>query len=95
MTPKTRNILIGVVAALATALTAYLQGCTPAQIAHVESATDRTFAQLDCAKRALEAHDDALVDPDLGDLPGAADLALALRNCLKPAPAPTADAGAK
>lgn len=97
MNPKLKAALYPLIAALLGALASYFAtGCTPSQIAHVESAADKATVQALCAKAALELHDDALVDPDLNDLPAAADLALALRKCFKPAPKVDAtDAGAK
>ncbi len=97
MNPKLKAVLFPLLAALMGALASYFAtGCTPAQIAHAESAADKAQVQALCAKAALELHDDALADPDLNALKDAADLAKALQKCFKPNATPSAaDAGAR
>lgn len=96
MNPKLKAVLYPLLAALAGALASYFAtGCNPSQLSRAESAADRVEVQLMCAKAALKAHDAALVTPGLEDLPAAADLALALKACLKAAPMGDPDAGAR
>ena len=94
MNPKLKAVLYPLLAALMGALATYFStGCTPAQIAHVESAADKAVAQALCAKSALEAHDALLVHPDLEDVAAGVALAKDLEACFHK-PAPAADAGA-
>ena len=85
MTPKTRNILLGLLAAVAAALTAYLQGCTPAQQARAAAAADQTECIAAAAKPALDA-------PKELSLSQALEIRAAIQACLA---APAADAGAQ
>lgn len=96
MNPKLKSALYPLLAALLGALASYFaSGCTPAQVAKVESAADKATMQALCAKAALEAHDNALAKPGLEDLPAAAALALELRACFGKPKADAPDAGAR
>ncbi len=97
MDPKLKTTLTHLAAVVLGALAAYFggTGCTPAQIAKVESAADRAEVQALCAKTALEAHDALLVHPDLESVSAGVALAKDLEACFKPAPKADADAGAR
>ncbi len=99
MNPKLKAALYPLLAALLGALSTYFAtGCSPAQIAKVESAADRGFASAECVKDVAKRYDDLLSHPEELNLTELRALAKAsqaeLKACLKPAPAaPVGDAG--
>ncbi len=90
MTPKTRNLLIGLLAAVAAALTAYLQACTPAELAKARSAAELAPGQAECI---LAATRPAVEAPKELSLSEALEMRAAVQACFAAAPT-SADAGA-
>jgi hypothetical protein len=99
MNPKLKAALYPLLAAILGALSTYFSmGCSPSQIAKVESAADRGFDAAECAKDVAKRYDDVLAAPEQLDLNELLALVKAsraeLKACLKLAhPAPAGDAG--
>jgi hypothetical protein len=79
MSPKLRNLLIALITAVAAAVVAYLQGCSPANLQQADRVFEAAQAQL-------------LLDPESVTLASGKQLANDLRACL-PSTANAADAG--
>jgi hypothetical protein len=92
MSPKLRNLLIALITAVAAAVVAYLQGCSPANLQQADRVFEAAQAQLACV-RDVRAHNEALLlDPESVTLASGKQLANDLRACL-PSNANAADAG--
>jgi hypothetical protein len=59
MSPKLRNLLIALITAVAAAVVAYLQGCSPANLQQADRVFEAAQAQLACV-RDVRAHNEAL-----------------------------------
>ena len=93
MSNKTKGLLVALIAAVAAALTAYLQGCSPAQLQSADRAFETAQAELACIRSVERENADLLANPKAVTLAAAERLAEGLKACAKPAPA--ADAGAQ
>lgn len=93
MSPKTKALCIALLTAVAGALAAWLQACTPAQLDKADRAFEQAQAHLACVREVERAYADLALDPTHATPARAQEALKALRDCAKPEA--QADAGAE
>jgi hypothetical protein len=93
MSPKTKALCIALLTAVAGALAAWLQACTPSQLDKADRAFEQAQAHLACVREVEQAYADLALEPMAATPARAQEAFRALKACAKRET--QADAGAE